>query len=164
MIIIDLCELAAGADGLPTPQYAAYGATKAGIAHVMGSVAAECRENGIRVGVHTLSPGMVLTDLILDGATNQNKQVTVHSRNFFVVPMHSPACGYYYTVNKLLLACIQLMNEVIFPSSFLNKVFLLVICRNVLIYANCTSLFGLSLVMSSVTFRSESCRFNVTAA
>ena len=60
---------------MATPQYAAYGATKAGIAQVMGSVAAECRENGIRVGVHTLSPGMVLTDLILDGATNQNKQV-----------------------------------------------------------------------------------------
>lgn len=28
----------AGADGLPTPQYAAYGATKAGIAHLMGSL------------------------------------------------------------------------------------------------------------------------------
>lgn len=41
----------------------------------MGSLSAECRENGIRVGVHTLSPGMVLTELILDGATNQNKQV-----------------------------------------------------------------------------------------
>lgn len=64
---------------MPTPQYAAYGATKAGIAQVMGSVAAELRENGIRVGVHTLSPGMVLTDLILDGATNRNKQVQTHS-------------------------------------------------------------------------------------
>jgi hypothetical protein len=41
----------------------------------MGSVAAECEENGVCVGVHTLSPGMVLTDLILDGATNRNKQV-----------------------------------------------------------------------------------------
>lgn len=60
---------------MASPQYAAYGATKAGIAQVMGSVAAECRDNGIRVGAHTLSPGMVLTDLILDGATNQNKQV-----------------------------------------------------------------------------------------
>lgn len=74
-----VCDVS-GADGSATPQYAAYGATKAGIAHVMGSVAAECRENGVRVGLHTLSPGMVLTDLILDGATNQNKQVrTLHT-------------------------------------------------------------------------------------
>ena len=65
----------AGADGVATPQYAAYGATKAGIAQVMGSIAAECREKDIHVGVHTLSPGMVLTQLILDGATNRNKQV-----------------------------------------------------------------------------------------
>lgn len=65
----------AGADHAATPMYAAYGATKAGIAHVMGSVAAECEAAGLPVGVHTLSPGMVLTDLILDGATNKNKQV-----------------------------------------------------------------------------------------
>eukprot|EP00892_Ulva_mutabilis_P000862 jgi/Ulvmu1/10777/UM069_0011.1 len=65
----------AGADFSATPMYAAYGATKAGIAHVMGSVAAEVEAERLHVGVHTLSPGMVLTDLILDGATNQNKQV-----------------------------------------------------------------------------------------
>lgn len=65
----------AGADGSATPMYAAYGATKAGIAHVMGSVAAEVAASGSGVGVHTLSPGMVLTELILDGATNKNKQV-----------------------------------------------------------------------------------------
>lgn len=65
----------AGADGGATPMYAAYGATKAGIAHVMGSVAAEAEAAGMHVGVHTLSPGMVLTNLILDGATTQNKQV-----------------------------------------------------------------------------------------
>lgn len=65
----------AGADGGATPMYAAYGATKAGIAHVMGSVAAEVAASGAHVGVHTLSPGMVLTELILDGATTKNKQV-----------------------------------------------------------------------------------------
>ena len=27
------------------------------------------------VGVHTLSPGMVLTDLLLEGATPENKQI-----------------------------------------------------------------------------------------
>lgn len=63
----------AGADGMPTPQYAAYGATKAGIAHLMGSLKAESKVK--TVGVHTLSPGMVLTDLLLEGATPENKQI-----------------------------------------------------------------------------------------
>lgn len=65
----------AGANGVATPNYAAYGATKAGIAHMMESIAAECEANQIDVGVHTMSPGMVLTELLLEGATLQNKQV-----------------------------------------------------------------------------------------
>eukprot|EP00884_Botryococcus_braunii_P018479 jgi/Botrbrau1/5314/Bobra.0391s0026.1 len=65
----------AGADGLPTPQYAAYGATKAGIAHLMGSLQEEAQMQGLPVGIHTLSPGMVLTDLLLEGATDVNKQI-----------------------------------------------------------------------------------------
>ncbi|KAL3130994.1 hypothetical protein ABBQ38_000318 [Trebouxia sp. C0009 RCD-2024] len=63
----------AGADGMPTPQYAAYGATKAGIAHLMKSLKAEASSK--TVGVHTLSPGMVLTNLLLEGATLENKQI-----------------------------------------------------------------------------------------
>lgn len=35
----------------------------------------EARMQGIPVGIHTLSPGMVLTDLLLDGATDVNKQI-----------------------------------------------------------------------------------------
>jgi NAD(P)-dependent dehydrogenase (short-subunit alcohol dehydrogenase family) len=65
----------AGADGLPTANYAAYGATKAGIAHIMASLTAECNAANLNIGVHTLSPGMVLTGLLLDGATEQNKKV-----------------------------------------------------------------------------------------
>jgi NADP-dependent 3-hydroxy acid dehydrogenase YdfG len=65
----------AGADGLATANYAAYGATKAGIASLMASLTAECDAAGLNVGVHTLSPGMVLTELLLDGATERNKQV-----------------------------------------------------------------------------------------
>lgn len=65
----------AGADGTPTPQYAAYGATKSGIAHMMGSLKAELQAAGSSVSVHTISPGMVLTGLLLSGATTQNKQV-----------------------------------------------------------------------------------------
>ncbi|CAL8463628.1 g3162 [Coccomyxa elongata] len=65
----------AGADGLPTPQYAAYGATKAGIAHLLGSLKAEPACQRARVGVHCLSPGMVLTNLLLEGASDTNKQI-----------------------------------------------------------------------------------------
>ncbi|EIE27680.1 NAD(P)-binding protein, partial [Coccomyxa subellipsoidea C-169] len=65
----------AGADGLPTPQYAAYGATKAGIAHLKGSLGAEAAREGAPVGVHCLSPGMVLTNLLLEGASDINKQI-----------------------------------------------------------------------------------------
>ncbi len=45
----------------------------AGIAHLMGSLKAE--PSSKTVGVHTLSPGMVLTDLLLEGATQENKQI-----------------------------------------------------------------------------------------
>ncbi len=65
----------AGADGMPTPMYAAYGATKAGVAHLMKSLIQEAETLPNPVGVHTLSPGMVLTELLLEGATDNNKQV-----------------------------------------------------------------------------------------
>jgi chlorophyll(ide) b reductase len=70
----------AGSDGMSTPQYAAYGATKAGLAqlarslqHEAAAAAAGPGGGGGRVGVHSLSPGMVLTDLLLEGATPGNK-------------------------------------------------------------------------------------------
>lgn len=48
-------------------------ALNAGIAHLMGSLKAEASSK--TVGVHTLSPGMVLTNLLLEGATLENKQI-----------------------------------------------------------------------------------------
>ena len=39
----------------------------------MGSLKAEASNK--TVGVHTLSPGMVLTKLLLEGATLENKQI-----------------------------------------------------------------------------------------
>jgi len=47
----------------------------AGIAHLMGSLNKEAEKSGAPVRVHCLSPGMVLTDLLLAGATDRNKQV-----------------------------------------------------------------------------------------
>ena len=56
-------------------QYAAYGATKIGIAQLQRTMKAEAAGLPNPVGVHNLSPGMVLTELLLEGATPANKQV-----------------------------------------------------------------------------------------
>lgn len=63
----------AGSGGTSTPLTAAYGATKCGLRQLSASLLQECK--GTRVGIHTASPGMVLTELLLSGASLQNKQV-----------------------------------------------------------------------------------------
>jgi len=63
----------AGSGGTSTPLTAVYGATKCGLRQLSASLLQECKRS--RVGIHTASPGMVLTDLLLSGATLQNKQV-----------------------------------------------------------------------------------------
>lgn len=69
----------AGSDGIETPNYAAYGATKAGLSQLCKSMqheAAHIDDNGTKskIGIHNFSPGMVLTDLLLEGATLENKR------------------------------------------------------------------------------------------
>ncbi|CAI5468492.1 unnamed protein product [Closterium sp. Yama58-4] len=63
----------AGSWGGATPQYAAYGATKCALRQLGASLVEEERVEG-RVGIHAASPGLVLTDLLLSGATVANKQ------------------------------------------------------------------------------------------
>uniref|UniRef100_A0A7N0ZYH1 chlorophyll(ide) b reductase n=1 Tax=Kalanchoe fedtschenkoi TaxID=63787 RepID=A0A7N0ZYH1_KALFE len=63
----------AGSGGSSTPLTAAYGATKCGLRQLQSSLLKECKRSNI--GVHTASPGMVLTDLLLSGSTIQNKQM-----------------------------------------------------------------------------------------
>lgn len=75
----------AGADGFATPNYAAYGATKAGITHVTATLQREL--SGTSVRLHTVSPGMILTDLLLEGATNANKQVRHFLGNYVSHPV-----------------------------------------------------------------------------
>jgi chlorophyll(ide) b reductase len=66
----------AGSEGMATPSYAAYGATKAAIGQLLSTLQSEAAvAPGSPVAVHNLSPGMVLTDLLLDGATPENKRV-----------------------------------------------------------------------------------------
>lgn len=47
----------------------------------MGSLNKEAEASGDPVRVHCLSPGMVLTDLLLAGATDRNKKVRTHGRD-----------------------------------------------------------------------------------
>lgn len=62
----------AGADGGPTPRFAAYGATKRSLEQLGKSLRAELRAAGIsNIGVHNLSPGMVTTELLMAGADNK---------------------------------------------------------------------------------------------
>lgn len=44
-----------------------------GIAHLMGSLSQEARQQQLPISIHTLSPGMVLTNLLLEGASGGNK-------------------------------------------------------------------------------------------
>lgn len=54
----------AGSDGRATPNFAAYGASKAAVAQFTRSLRAEV---GRDAGVHVLSPGLMRTPLLLDG-------------------------------------------------------------------------------------------------
>ncbi|XP_024543969.1 chlorophyll(ide) b reductase NOL, chloroplastic-like isoform X1 [Selaginella moellendorffii] len=64
----------AGADGRPTPRFAAYGATKRSITQFTKTLQAELSMQGVKnVFVHNLSPGMVTTDLLMSGT--DTKQV-----------------------------------------------------------------------------------------
>ncbi|KAM3394949.1 putative chlorophyll(ide) b reductase NYC1, chloroplastic [Capsicum chinense] len=63
----------AGSGGSSTPLTAVYGSTKCGLRQLQSSLLKECKRS--KVGVHTASPGMVLTDLLLSGSTIQNRQM-----------------------------------------------------------------------------------------
>nr|ACG27755.1 oxidoreductase [Zea mays] len=63
----------AGSGGSSTPLTAVYGSTKCGLKQFQGSLLNESRRS--KVGVHTASPGMVLTDLLLSGSSLRNKQM-----------------------------------------------------------------------------------------
>ena len=63
----------AGSNGMATFNYAAYGTTKAMISQLtLGALRQEASALGI--GLHTVQPGMVLTELLLSGASIENKR------------------------------------------------------------------------------------------
>ncbi|KAE8682833.1 putative chlorophyll(ide) b reductase NYC1 [Hibiscus syriacus] len=63
----------AGSGGSSTPLTSVYGSTKCGLRQLHVSLLKECRRS--KVGIHTASPGMVLTELLLSGSTLKNKQM-----------------------------------------------------------------------------------------
>lgn len=63
----------AGSGGSSTPLTAVYGSTKCGLRQLQASLLTECKRS--KVGIHTASPGMVLTDLLLSGSSLKNKQM-----------------------------------------------------------------------------------------
>ncbi|KAK9819695.1 hypothetical protein WJX72_001307 [[Myrmecia] bisecta] len=69
----------AGADGGATPRFAAYGATKRGLAQLGKSLQAELKMQGINnVGIHNLSPGMVTTELLMSGTDTSTAKFFVN--------------------------------------------------------------------------------------
>ncbi|KAJ1685121.1 hypothetical protein LUZ63_016511 [Rhynchospora breviuscula] len=63
----------AGSGGSSTPLTAVYGSTKCGLRQLQTSLQTESKRS--KVGIHTASPGMVLTDLLLSGSSLRNKQM-----------------------------------------------------------------------------------------
>jgi chlorophyll(ide) b reductase len=63
----------AGSNGMPTSNYAVYGATKAGISQFTKTLQKELHKNDI--GIHIISPGMMITDLLVEGTTDHEKYI-----------------------------------------------------------------------------------------
>jgi short-subunit dehydrogenase len=62
-----------GTDGRTSPQNSPYGMSKAPIQQFSSTLAEENKNSG--VGIHTLSPGMVMTNLILKHVTPENSKI-----------------------------------------------------------------------------------------
>jgi NAD(P)-dependent dehydrogenase (short-subunit alcohol dehydrogenase family) len=65
----------AGSAQHATPSYAVYGCSKAGLPQLMRSLVAENQHTG--VGIHTASPGMVITDLLLGKANLPKRSLRI---------------------------------------------------------------------------------------
>jgi len=71
--IINLSSMAALA---PTPEYVAYGASKAAVRHLTESVAAHCAQDRSRIRCNSIHPGVILTPMIyriLDDLAKKNR-------------------------------------------------------------------------------------------
>ncbi|MCO5573307.1 hypothetical protein L7F22_027076 [Adiantum nelumboides] len=91
----------AGADGRPTPRFAAYGATKRSLLQLTKSLQAELKMQRMKnVVIHMLSPGMVTTDLLMSGSDTPQAK-------FFINVLAEPAD----TVAEFLVPRVRALSE-----------------------------------------------------
>lgn len=104
----------AGSNGLNTPKYSVYGATKSAITQFTRSLSKEYAHTNIHFC--TISPGMVITDLLLSNADLRSKQVfnifgetTEYIANYLVSQIHKIKKNEhirYLTVNRIIILLI----------------------------------------------------------
>ena len=59
-----IINLSSGAGLVATPDYTAYGASKAAVRHLTTSVALHCARNGSRIRCNSVHPGLILTPML----------------------------------------------------------------------------------------------------
>ena len=101
----------AGSNGLPTPDFSVYGATKCAITQFTRSISNEYKETDIQFC--TISPGMVITELLLHNADARTKQVfnifcenTEHIADYLVRRIHAIKRNEhirYLTLNRIFI-------------------------------------------------------------
>lgn len=89
----------AGSGGNATATYVAYGSTKRAIPQMVASLAKELR--GGKVRFHVLSPGMVLTDLLLSG--NASDKSSLRFFNFLAEEPETVASGLAPRIRAIVL-------------------------------------------------------------
>ena len=78
----------AGTDGMKTPRFVSYGATKGGFLNIMNSVNKELKLAGMnkKVFMHSLSPGMVWTNLLANKQNiDNNKPVVSDPKSYWIM-------------------------------------------------------------------------------
>jgi NAD(P)-dependent dehydrogenase (short-subunit alcohol dehydrogenase family) len=110
----------AGSDGASTIGYAVYGATKAGILQFTKTLQSEYMNND-HLRFHVISPGMMITDLLTEGATPRLKGIfnifaeepEIVASNIMPQILSVVACDKknqhvkYLTIPKILFRCID---------------------------------------------------------
>lgn len=117
-----------GSSGKASPYYGVYGSTKSGIAQFTKTMMWEMQEGN--VGIHIISPGMMLTDLLLDNTPKEYKKIfnlmceTPDTVANYIVPI------IYMTVEKNVksktikyLTAIKIVKRLFLFHMFNNKFF-----------------------------------------
>lgn len=94
-----------GVKGGGTPGYATYGATKRGLPQLTASLVKEIdegvqgypkKETKGKIQVHSLSPGMVFTKLLLDDSTPGEFECIICAQDCFITRSHERMLIFFY--------------------------------------------------------------------